>query len=155
MAIDPNQPVADIKTMERWASESVARPRFRTLLLGVFSAVALILSVVGIFGVMSYTVTQRTRELGIRMALGAQRRDVLKLVIGQGMILALVGVATGLAASFGLTRIMSSLLFEVSPTDPLTFGAIAMLLTLVALVACYLPARRATQVDPMIALRSE
>jgi len=154
-AIDPNQPVANIKTMERWVSESVAQPRFRTLLLGIFSAVALILSVVGIYGVMAYAVSQRTREIGIRLALGAQTGAVLKLALGQGMKLAGLGVAIGLLASLALTRLMKNLLFGVSATDPLTFAVIALLLTGVALVACYFPARKATKIDPLSALRRE
>ena len=154
-AIDPSQPVANLKTMDQWVSESIAQPRLRTWLLGAFSVVALLLSVVGIYGVMAYSVTQRTHELGIRIALGAQTGEVLKLVLGQGMKLAGTGVAIGLLASLALTRLIRNLLFGVSATDPWTYAAIALMLTSVALLACYLPARKATRVDPMVALRHD
>ena len=153
--LDKNQLVHSIKTFERVMSEAVATPRFRTFLLGVLAVVALILAMVGIYGVMSYSVAQRTHEIGIRIALGARGSDVLKLVIGHGMALVLGGIAIGLAASFALTRVMSKLLFGVGATDPMTFVVIALLLTGVALLASYLPARRASKVDPVIALRYE
>ncbi|HST12600.1 MAG TPA: FtsX-like permease family protein, partial [Terriglobales bacterium] len=136
-------------------TESIATPRFSTVLLGVFALLALALTVIGVYGVVSYTIAQRTREIGIRMALGAQMRDVMRLVIGQGLKLVLAGVGLGLAGAGAVTRTMKSLLFGVSATDPAIFALIAVLLTAVALLACYLPARRAAQVDPMIALRSE
>jgi putative ABC transport system permease protein len=125
------------------------------LLLGIFSCAALVLAAVGIYGMVSYSVSQRTHEMGIRLAIGAERRDVLLLVLGHGARVALLGIAVGIAAALGLTRLMSNLLFGVSATDPLTFAGVAMLLTLVALVASYIPARRAMRVDPMVALRHE
>jgi predicted permease len=153
--IDKDQPVSNISTMEEVLSESIARQRFSTLLLGVFGVVALLLAAVGIYGVMSYSVAQRTHEIGIRMALGAQTRDVLKLAVGQGLKLIMIGVAVGLAVSVVLTRVMSSLLFGVSSTDPTTFVVISLVLVSAGVLASYIPARRATKVDPMIALRYE
>jgi putative ABC transport system permease protein len=155
LAVDRDQPIADIQMMGDRISSSVARPRYNATLLSLFALLALILAAVGIYGVISYSVAQRTHEIGIRIALGAQRRDVLKLVVGQGMLLALIGVATGLGAAFALTRVMSTLLFGVSATDATTFVSITLLLTAVALLACWIPARRATRVDPMVALRYE
>jgi putative ABC transport system permease protein len=154
-AIDKDQPVSNIRTMEEILSESVARQRFSMLLLGIFATLALVLAAVGIYGVMSYSVAQRTHEIGIRMALGAQKSDVLKLTVGHGLKLVLIGVVIGLVAAFILTRVMSSLLFGISATDPTTFITISLVLISVALLASYIPARRATKVDPMIALRYE
>jgi predicted permease len=154
-AIDQYQPVENIRTMEAVVSGSVAQPRFVALAMGAFAGLALALATVGIYGVMSYSISQRTHEIGIRMALGAKKSDVLKLVIGQGMLIAGSGVAIGLAVAFALTRLMSSLLFGVSATDPITFMVLALFLTGVALGACLVPARRATKVDPMVALRYE
>jgi len=154
-AIDPDQPVAAVKTMDQWLETSVAEPRYRTGLLALFAGLALVLASTGIYGVMSYSVAQRTHEIGVRMALGAGRFDVLRLVVGQGMLLVVIGVGLGLAGAFALTRVMATLLFGVTAKDPVTFVAVATLLTLVAFVACYIPARRATKVDPLVALRYE
>jgi predicted permease len=153
--VDRNVPLYQIRTFESYLSTTLAQPRFNGLLLGVFAGVALLLTAIGLYGVMAFSVSQHTQEIGVRMALGAKRFDVLRLVLAQGMRLTLFGVALGLIAAFGLTRLMKSLLFGVSATDPLTFVEIGMLLTLVALLACWIPARRATKVDPLIALRSE
>jgi putative ABC transport system permease protein len=153
--VDKDLPVFRVTTMERMVEDSLAQRRFSMLLLGIFASVALVLAVVGLYGVMSYTVTQRTHEIGIRMALGASTRDILKMVVGHGMLLAVIGVGLGVGASFLLTRAMTSLLFNVSATDPVTFVSISLLLVVVAFLASYLPARRAMRVDPMLALRYE
>jgi predicted permease len=154
-AIDPEQPIARMSTLEQTLSESVAPRRFNMLLLGIFAAIALTLSTVGVYGVVAYSVSQRTHEVGIRMALGAQRADVLRMVIGQGLRLTLIGVGIGIVGALALTRFLSSMLFGVKPTDPLTFIAVSSALFAVALAACYIPARRAAKVDPMVALRYE
>ncbi|HEX8775812.1 MAG TPA: ABC transporter permease [Pyrinomonadaceae bacterium] len=154
-AVDKDQPVYRVMTMETMLNESVAQRRFSMLLLTLFAVVAVALAIVGLYGVMSYGVSQRTHEIGIRMALGAQARDVLKMVVGQGLLLALIGVGLGLVGALLLTRVMSSLLFGVSATDPFMFATIPLIMAAVALLACYIPARRATKVDPMIALRYE
>ncbi|HKE60605.1 MAG TPA: ABC transporter permease [Pyrinomonadaceae bacterium] len=152
-SLDKDLPVANVQTMEELLSESVARPRFRTFVFLVLGTLAIVLAVTGIYGVISYFVSQRTREIGIRVALGAQRRTVLHLVIRQGMTLALVGALLGLIAAFVLTRLLTGLLYEVEATDPLTFVSITILLLLVSLAACWIPARRAAKVDPLVALR--
>jgi putative ABC transport system permease protein len=154
-SIDKNLPVTDFQSFPDVLGASVAQDRFRTLLMASFSAIALLLAAVGIFGVISYSASQRTREIGIRMALGAERGDVLRMVVGQGLRLALIGVAVGVAGALALTRFLSSMLYGVTPTDPITFIGVSLILIAVALVACYIPARRAAKVDPMVALRYE
>ena len=154
-ALDPDQPISAVKRMDDWVDSSVAAPRYRTTLLTIFAALAMILAATGIYGVMSYSVAQRTHEIGVRMALGARQLDVLKLVVRQGMLLTIVGVILGLIVAFALTRVMQSLLFGVTAKDPFTFVVVAVLLTAVAFVACFIPARRATKVDPLVALRYE
>jgi putative ABC transport system permease protein len=153
--IDKDQPAFDIMTMDQRLAKSVASSRFVMLLLGTFSVLALGLAALGLYGAMAYLVTQRTQEIGLRMALGARRSDVFKLVVGKGMRLAIIGTAIGLVASLALTRVMGTLLFEVTPTDALTFVIVSVVLLTVALLACYIPARRATNVDPLTSLRYE
>jgi predicted permease len=153
--VDRTVPASDIQTMEHIVSESVTQPRFNLFLLGLFSTIALLLSAAGIYGVTAYSVTQRTQEFGIRLALGAQMSDVLKMILGQGMAVIGIGIVIGLVAAFALTRLMRSLLFGVGETDPLTFVVITFVLVLVAMFACFIPARRAAKVDPLIALRAE
>jgi putative ABC transport system permease protein len=155
LAIDPNQPISNVSTLEKVVNESIAQRRLNMLLMGLFGGLAMLLSAVGIYGLLSHAVTQRTQEMGIRMALGAQVKDVLKLVLKQGMMLTLLGEVIGLVGAFVLTRLIRGLLFGVTPNDAMTFVVVAGVLGVVALLACYLPARRATKVDPLIALRYE
>ncbi|HSL53773.1 MAG TPA: ABC transporter permease [Pyrinomonadaceae bacterium] len=155
LAVDSEQPIAAVRPMTSWVEQSVAGQRYNMMLLGLFALLAVVLAATGIYGVMSYTVAQRTHEIGVRMALGARRLDVLKLVVRQGMILAVIGVVAGLLGAFVVTRVMSSFLFEVQARDPITFVAVALLLMLVAFMACLVPALRATKVNPLIALRYE
>jgi putative ABC transport system permease protein len=153
--LDAQLPLSNISTMEQWVSNTAAQPRLNAQLLAVFAGVALLIAAIGIYGVLAFSVNQRTREIGLRMALGAQPEGVLRLVVGEGMVLALGGVGIGLVAAAALSRTLSSLLFEVPERDPATFAGVAVMLLLVALVACVMPARRASRVDPLIALREE
>jgi len=153
--LDPALPVANFRAMPELVATALARPRFNALLLGLFAATALLLTTVGLYGVVAYGVTQRTREIGIRMALGARRTNVLALAIRQGMQPALMGLCVGLVGAFGLMRLLTSQLYEVKPTDPAAFILVGCGLLVIALAACYFPARRATRVDPMLALRYE
>jgi len=153
--IDPNQPLVRVRTMEENMATTVAQPRFRAWLIGIFAMLALVLSGVGVYGVMSYTVTQRTSEIGVRVTMGAQPQDVFRIIVGEGLRLALLGVGIGLVAALALTRLLRSFLFGISAYDPVTFIGVSLILTLVAIAASYFPARRATQVDPLVALRYE
>ena len=154
-SVDKDQPVSNVKTMEQVVRTAVSRERFQTLLLALFATLALVLACVGLYGVISYAVVQRTHEIGVRMALGAQPADVLRLVINQGMALTLTGLVLGVAISFAVTRVMSEMLFGVTATDPVTFAGVPVVLGVIAFLACYIPARRATKVDPLAALRYE
>ena len=154
-AVDKDQPISNVRTMDHVLAASVSRERFQTLLLALFATLALVLACVGLYGVISYAVVQRTHEIGVRMALGAQAGDVLRLVINQGMLLTLIGLVIGIAGAFAVTRVMTEMLYGVTATDPLTFAGVPIVLGVIALLACYIPARRATKVDPLVALRYE
>jgi putative ABC transport system permease protein len=154
-AVNREMPISNLRPMEQVLADSVAQPRIFALLLGLFAGLALVLAALGIYGVVAYSVAQRTHELGVRMALGARRSDVFRLVVGQGMYLTLIGLGIGLGGALALTRFLRAFLFGVGPTDRMTFGLVALSLGVVALLACYIPARRATKVDPRVALRYE
>jgi putative ABC transport system permease protein len=153
--IDPNQPVVKIRTMEENLSASVAQPRFRTVLLAILAGLALLIAAVGIYGVIAFSVSQRTREIGTRMALGSTPAQIFQLVIGDGLRLTAIGIVIGLAAGIGFARVLSSFLFQIGLVEPLSMAVVVVLLAGVALIACYIPARRATRVDPTVALRCE
>jgi putative ABC transport system permease protein len=154
-AIDPDIPVYNVQTMRSYLAQSTEQPRLNVVLLGAFGILALLLAVVGIYGVMSYAVVQRTQEIGVRLALGASAGAVLRLIVGHGMALAGIGIAIGLGASWAVTKWLGAMLFAISPHDPLTFATLAMLLAIVAFVASYVPGRRATRVDPVVTLRAD
>jgi len=154
-ALSPDQPISDLKSMRKVISDNVSQPRFYTLLLGVFAAIALLLAVTGLYGVLSYSVSQRAHEIGIRMALGASRLGIFRLVLGQVMVLVSAGVILGLAGAFALTRLIATQLYQTTPTDPATFLAVSGMMIAVAAAAAWIPARRALKVDPIIALRCE
>ncbi len=154
-AIDPEQPIYHVATLEQTLSESVAPRRFNMAVLGIFAAIALVLAAVGVYGIMAFSVTQRTHEIGVRMALGAERRAVLGLIVRQGLAFTLTGVMIGIGGAWVLTRFLTSFLYAVRPTDPATFLVVSAVLVAVSILATYIPARRATKVDPMVALRYE
>jgi ABC-type antimicrobial peptide transport system permease subunit len=155
LAVDPELPVSDISSMSELVHQSVSRPRQTTLLLSCFAIFALLLSATGVYSVMFYAVAERTREIGLRMALGAERQNILRMIMSHGMALVLIGLGVGLTCAYGVTRWMSSFLFEVKSTDPLTFFAVGAILAATGFIACFIPAYRATKVDPLIALRYE
>jgi putative ABC transport system permease protein len=154
-SVDKDQPISDVRSMEQVLWKSVAQPRVFALLLGAFALMAMVLAAIGIYGVVSYSVTQRTQEIGVRIALGAKHVDVLRMILGEGMLLTCVGLSMGLLGAVALSRVLSRFLFEVQPTDPATYTAVVLLLAAVAFAACYAPARRATRVDPIVSLRCE
>ncbi len=154
-SVDKEAPITQIETLDQIIANSAAEPRFQTALVGSFGALGLLLAIIGVYGVISYSVVQQTHEVGIRMALGAQRTDILHMIVREGMRLAIAGIAIGIGGALGLTRVLRSMLFEIEPTDPATYVGVAIFLTIAALAACYIPARRAVKVDPMVALRHE
>jgi putative ABC transport system permease protein len=153
--IDPAQPVYQVRRLRDWLDESTAQPRFTTTLSGAFALVALLLAAVGVYGVVSYSVSQRTQEIGVRMAIGAERGQIMRLVLRGGLSWAVAGITLGLAGAFALSRVLGTLLFEVGPRDPITYSTVGVVLAVVAMLACYIPAARATRIDPVIALRSD
>jgi putative ABC transport system permease protein len=153
--LDPELPMSNINTMDEWISQSAARPRLNSVLLEIFSGIAMLIAAIGIYGVLSYSVSRQTQEIGVRVALGARRGHVLRVVMQEGMTMVFAGIFVGLAAAFGVSRLMASLLFGVEARDPLTFGSVAAILTAVAIAACWIPALRASRLDPVIALRGE
>jgi ABC-type antimicrobial peptide transport system permease subunit len=154
-AMDPTLPIVRLRSMDDVFAESVSRPRFLAQVLAVFAVLALLLAAIGTYGILSYSVSERSREIGIHMALGATRRNVLSMVLGQGLRVTLAGIVVGLGAAFGLTRLLQAQLFNVKPSDPATMASVALFIAAVALGACYIPASRATRVDPMVVLRNE
>jgi ABC-type antimicrobial peptide transport system permease subunit len=154
-SMDPTLPIVRLQTMDDVFGTSVSRPRLLAQLLGTFAGLALLLAAVGTYGILAYTVTERRKEIGIHMALGATRGNVMSNILGQGLRLTGIGLVVGLAAAFGLTRLLQAQLFNITPTDPMTMASVAVFISLVALVACYIPAARATRVDPMVVLRDE
>jgi len=154
-SVDREARITDIETVDQMLDKSSAEPRFQTALVGSFGFLGLLLALIGVYGVISYSVIQRTHEIGVRMALGAQQRDILHMILREGMLLAISGIVIGGGGALALTRVLRSMLFEIEPTDPATFVGVAIFLTIAALVACYIPARRAIRLDPMLTLRNE
>jgi putative ABC transport system permease protein len=153
--LDPGLPMSSVRTMGEWVSNNAAQPRLNAILLGVFACVAMLIAAIGIYGVLAYSVNQRTREIGLRMALGAPRGRVLRLIVREGMTVGALGIGIGVAGALALSRVLASLVFDVAVHDPLTYGAVVAMLAMVALAACVIPARKASRVDPMVALRCD